>query len=71
MSTPRLRSALRLPWYVVLLVGTYCLLHLGLAVEHPCAAVLTRTPRGLRTARTGYAYQPPVTDLLRHTGLEP
>ena len=34
---PRLRSALRLPWYVVLLVATYCLLQLGLAVEHPCA----------------------------------
>ena len=38
MSTPRLRSALRLPWYIVLLVATYCLLHLGLAVEHPCAS---------------------------------
>ena len=37
MTSLRLRSALRLPWYVVLLVATYCLLHLGLAVEHPCA----------------------------------
>ena len=36
-TTLRLRSALRLPWYVVLLVATYCLLHLGLVVEHPCA----------------------------------
>ena len=36
---PRLRSALRLPWYVVLFVATYCLLQLGLAVEHPCAVL--------------------------------
>ena len=35
---------LRLPWYVVLGLSVYCLLHMGLAVEHPCAVLGIASP---------------------------
>ena len=31
------------------------------AIDMPSRAMLTRTSRGLRTVRTGYAYQPPAS----------